>query len=148
MVKHTITLIPTSEILCSQFYKMTQSCHFVQNDLFLLVASNAINLLDAPVHSWWKNTRVELCLSQRCLVAFDSKRGMQQLHESSFFVFCLQILFFTVQYCNQPHDSTDIYHAIHCCFPCLHIPGMSDLPAPKERSFRPIIDDIKAKGTQ
>ncbi|XP_037702294.1 RNA-binding motif, single-stranded-interacting protein 3 isoform X9 [Choloepus didactylus] len=34
-----------------------------------------------------------------------------------------EILFFTVQYCNQPHDSTDIYHAIHCCFPCLHIPG-------------------------
>lgn len=45
------------------------------------------------------------------------------------FVFCLQILFLTVQYCNKPHDSTDIYHAIHCCFPCLYISGMSDLHA-------------------
>ncbi|KAK2515951.1 hypothetical protein Q9233_013950 [Columba guinea] len=35
----------------------------------------------------------------------------------------IQILFLTVQYSNKPHDSTDINHTIHCCFPCLYISG-------------------------
>lgn len=103
----------------------------------------------APAHSLWKNMRVELCVSQRHWIAFEQHLR----HCSSFMnllfvvVFCLQILFFTVQYCNQPHDSTDISHAIHCCFPCLHIPGMSNLPAPEEASFLPGGYE-KAKGTQ
>lgn len=117
-----------------------------QKYLFLLVESNPTNLLDAPVQSWWANVRVELCLPQKCLVAFAERPGIRQLYEPSSFVvvFCLQILFFTVQYCNQPHDSTDIYHAIHCCFPCLHIPGMSNSP-PLRRDLLPVIIAIEAK---
>lgn len=59
------------------------------------------------------------------LAGLDCRPVMQQLHESFVVVFCSQILFFTVQSRNQPHDPTDIYHALHCRFPCLHIPGMS-----------------------
>lgn len=58
--------------------------------------------------------------------AFQSDHHLKNLY----FVFCLQILFLTVQYCNKPHDSTDIYHTIHCCFPCLHISGMLELHVP------------------
>lgn len=95
--------------------------------------------LNGPVNKWWKNMQGKLLFSQLFLVDLISGQACSNFMNLLFCCFCLQILFFTVQYCNQPHDSTDIYHAIHCCFPCLHIPGMSDLPAPQERSFLPLI---------
>lgn len=87
-----------------------------------------VSLADDPVNSSVKkkNTHRELSFLM-CLAGLDYRLGMQQLHKSSV-IFCLQILFFTVQSRNQPHDPTDIYHAIHCRLPCLYIPGTSVQP--------------------
>lgn len=130
--KHTVTLARPKRVRVANFMRWLHVVLSVQNDSLLLAESNPANPPDAPGQSWWASVRVEPCLPWKRSVAWAEQPGTGQLYESSSFVvvFCLQILFFTVQYCNQPHDSTDIYHAIHCCFPCLHIPGMSDFPAP------------------
>lgn len=70
-----------------------------------------------------------LCLCPGGSELFDWSLAVKSFKNLPF-VFCLQILFLTVQYCNKSHDSTDIYHTIHCCFPCLYIPGTSDFPFP------------------
>jgi hypothetical protein len=81
------------------------------------------------------------------LVAFGSAQACSRFMSVLCVVFCLQILFFTVQYRNQPYDSTDINHAIHCCFPRLHVPGTSDYPAPEDSSSLPVLHYLEAKRT-